>query len=123
MYTDKVVDPIQVWKDHQQRLADIERLYPSRWPLILRYHSPGPYFPRRIPPSDLLSKTLEPHEKPFAFNYAGKNPLCGKYLFPVCLFFEINKLLKTSCKGQPTFGGQFTGQEITPPGLNSGFSK
>lgn len=45
----------KAWRDHLDRL-DSCRLYPSRYPLYLRYHSPGP-LPRPLDEA----KSFDPH--------------------------------------------------------------
>lgn len=38
--TAKPFDPEKAWTDHLNRLADIDRLYPSKTPLLSRHISP-----------------------------------------------------------------------------------
>lgn len=58
-------DPNRAWQDHLDRLAEIDKLYPSHEPLSWRHRSPTP-----IKPSTLLPRASE-----IAYNYAGKQNL------------------------------------------------
>nr|CAD7447930.1 unnamed protein product [Timema bartmani] len=56
-------DSNKPWADHLKRLADIDRFYPSKYPLSYRYGVAAPA-PRR-------AVSAAPSEKAVAFNYAG----------------------------------------------------
>ncbi|CAG2063356.1 unnamed protein product [Timema podura] len=57
-------DSNKPWADHLKRLADIDRFYPSKYPLSYRYGVAAPA-PRR-------AVSAAPSEKAVAFNYAGQ---------------------------------------------------
>jgi hypothetical protein len=59
-----VYDAKKAWDDHLKRLADIDRLYPSKYPLSARHATPSPL-------KELTPFTTDPKEK-IGYNYAGK---------------------------------------------------
>lgn len=64
MHLAPLYDAQKAWDDHLKRLADIDRLYPSKYPLSARHAAPTPqreFTP--LPP--------EPKDK-LAYTYAGK---------------------------------------------------
>ncbi|XP_069677752.1 uncharacterized protein Mf isoform X3 [Periplaneta americana] len=58
-----VYDAKKAWDDHLKRLADIDRLYPSKYPLSARHSTPTPH-------RELTPFSSEPKDK-VAYNYAG----------------------------------------------------
>nr|CAD7403874.1 unnamed protein product [Timema cristinae] len=67
-------DSNKPWADHLKRLADIDRFYPSKYPLSYRYGVGAPA-PRR-------AVSAAPSEKAVAFNYAGT---LGQTSIEVCV--------------------------------------
>jgi hypothetical protein len=65
-----VYDAKKAWDDHLKRLADIDRLYPSKHPLSARHATPTPqreFTPLPAGPKDKL-----------AYTYAGKCQIVEK---------------------------------------------
>ncbi|XP_023722601.1 uncharacterized protein LOC111872697 [Cryptotermes secundus] len=58
-----IYDAKKAWDDHLKRLADIDRLYPSKYPLSARHTTPSPL-------KELTPLSVEPKEK-IGYNYAG----------------------------------------------------
>jgi hypothetical protein len=59
-----IYDAKKAWDDHLKRLADIDRLYPSKYPLSARYTTPRPL-------KELTPSPAEPKDK-IGYTYAGK---------------------------------------------------
>ncbi|KAJ4435946.1 hypothetical protein ANN_18569 [Periplaneta americana] len=59
-----VYDAKKAWDDHLKRLADIDRLYPSKYPLSARHSTPTPH-------RELTPFSSEPKDK-VAYNYAAE---------------------------------------------------
>jgi hypothetical protein len=57
-------DAKKAWDDHLKRLADIDRLYPSKYPLSARHAAPTPQ-------REFTPLSSEPKDK-LAYTYAGK---------------------------------------------------
>jgi hypothetical protein len=66
-----VYDAKKAWDDHLKRLADIDRAYPIKNPLLARHITPTPQ-------RELTPFSSEPKEK-IGYNYAGKSKLVLKW--------------------------------------------
>ncbi|XP_063228707.1 uncharacterized protein LOC134534296 isoform X2 [Bacillus rossius redtenbacheri] len=63
-------DHDKAWQDHLKKLADIDRFYPSKYPLSYRYGLGSPN-PRRSA-TPLRTVSPAPSDKALGFNYAGQ---------------------------------------------------